>query len=685
MRKICLFVLLQINAVLGWAQVTYTLSSHREHVDKVINDAITEANRIKLADSKLSPLMKFAKKNIASDDKFADFDGSNSSIGLCPVNKSWRIENRNYRLPTPEEMIYIAPFFTSPKDMPRFTKSGKLYNNVETLNIENSGETTVYSDYMSKENVIYGLRFKKRADNEPTDNPYRLAYRYTLSGGALIIGIKQLGSAAGVKKVKDIADPKWWAAQNDIFLFTLPVKKEGVAYCTSGSSVLLIDKEAVRMSLMSNTSNFLTRPYIDIDKTYAANSTFMHYNISGTNITVDKTIDPTIVKHIGTELPNIDVYMRSCPFSVNLEYEGGKFPYGDIVSERLGSGALIYHIALKKNFSSDKRTMVFKIKNAAHIPQLEGKFTMTQMPIDINNVPDSIPADYLANNYLDSSGSLSGNFNSDIGQFDWEDAISYATFSVDDVDARSMSFDELGENKKYYHLPSLNNLSCVLPTSNKYFTRKYEVEEIDSMAYGIYNESPNTVTSSYYSNGDGVIYAVRPIRSWSSAAYRYQYKPKEGLVVDIIPLGSAAFKVKSAREISDGEIFTRPGVRTRIFRSDEDSSQSNRACGRIWTSTETPYSYDSDEAMAYEYDETGIYVKSLPKSTMLSVIPFLGEENTSDDQPDEEPTEPVSHKSNRVRRVPRKTRTSRPAVSVRKTVKSPSKGNNHIIVVDKTK
>lgn len=685
MRKICLFVLLQINAVLGWAQVTYTLSSHREYVDKVINDAITEANRIKIADSKLSPLMKFAKKNIASDDKFADFDGSNSSIGLCPPNKSWRIENRNYRLPTPEEMIYIAPFFTSPKDMPRFTKSGKLYNNVETLNIENSGETTVYSDYMSKENVIYGLRFKKRADNEPTDNPYRSAYRYTLSGGALIIGIKQLGSAAGVKKVKDIADPKWWAAQNDIFLFTLPVKKEGVAYCTSGSSVLLIDKEAVRMSLMSNTSNFLTRPYIDIDKTYATNRTFMHYNVSGTNITVDKTIDPTIVKHIGTELPNIDVYMRSCPSSVNLEYEGGKFPYGDIVSERLGSGALIYHIALKKNFSSDKRTMVFKIKNAAHIPQLEGKFTMTQMPIDINNVPDSIPADYLANNYLDSSGSLSGNSNSDIGQFDWEDAISYATFSVDDVDARSMSFDELGENKKYYHLPSLNNLSCVLPTSNKYFTRKYEVEEIDSMAYGIYNEFPNTVTSSYYSNGDGVIYAVRPIRSWSSAAYRYQYKPKEGLVVDIIPLGSAAFKVKSAQEISDGEIFTRPGVRTRIFRSDEDSSQSNRARGRIWTSTETPYSNDSDEAMAYEYDETGIYVKSLPKSTMLSVIPFLGEENTYDDQPDEEPAEPVSHKSNRVRRVPRKTRTSRPAASVRKSVKSPSKGNNHIIVVDKTK
>lgn len=678
MRKICLFVLLQINAVLGWAQVTYTLSSHREYVDKVINDAITEANRIKIADSELSPLMKFAKKNIASDDKFADFDGSNSSIGLCPPNKSWRIGNRNYRLPTPEEMIYIAPFFTSPKDMPRFTKSGKLYNNVETLNIENSGETTVYSDYMSKENVIYGLRFKKRADNEPTDNPYRSAYRYTLSGGALIIGIKQLGSAAGVKKVKDIADPKWWAAQNDILLFTLPVMEEGVAYCTSGSSVLLIDKEAVRMSLMSNTSNFLTRPYIDIDKTYATNRTFMHYNVSGTNITVDKTIDPTIVKHIGTELPNIDVYMRSCPSSANLEYEGGKFPYGDIVSERLGSGALIYHITLKKNFSSDKRTMVFKIKNAAHIPQLEGKFTMTQMPIDINNVPDSIPADYLANNYLDSSGSLTGNSNSDIGQFDWEDAISYANFSVDDVDTRSMSFDELCEKKKYYHLPSLNNLSCILPSHTKSFTEKYDLEEIDSMAYGIYDQDPNVVTSSYYSKGDGVIYAIRPIKSWSSAAFRYQYKPNEGLVVDMVPLGSAAFKVKSAQEISDGEIFSRSDVRTRIFRSNEKQS-----IGGIWTSTESPYA--PDEAMAYEYDKNGIYLRSESKSKILPVIPFLGEEKTTEEESDEESDEPVTRNPKRVRRVPRKTRTSRPAVSVRKIVKSPSKGNNHIIVVDKTK
>lgn len=680
MRKICLFVLLPINAVLGWAQVTYTLSSHREYVDKVINDAITEANRIKIEDSKLSPLMKFAKKNIASDDKFADFDGSNSSIGLCPPNKSWRIGNRNYRLPTPEEMIYIAPFFTSPKDMPRFTKSGKLYNNVETLNIENSGETTVYSDYMSKENVIYGLRFKKRADNEPTDNPYRSAYRYTLSGGALIIGIKQLGSAAGVKKDKDIADPKWWAAQNDIFLFTLPVKKEGVAYCTSGSSVLLIDKEAVRMSLMSNTSNFLTRPYIDIDKTYATNRTFMHYNVSGTNITVDKTIDPTIVKHIGTELPNIDVYMRSCPSSANLEYEGGKFPYGDIVSERLGSGALIYHITLKKNFSSDKRIMVFKIKNAAHIPQLEGKFTMTQMPIDINNVPDSIPADYLADNYLDTSGSLSGNSNSDIGQFDWDSAKSYAnSVEVEERMKQVLSFDDLDNVPlKYYHLPSLNNLSCILPSHTKSFTEKYDLEEIDSMAYGIYDQDPNVVTSSYYSKGDGVIYAIRPIKSWSSAAFRYQYKPNEGLVVDMVPLGSAAFKVKSAQEISDGEIFSRSDVRTRIFRSNEKQS-----IGGIWTSTESPYA--PDEAMAYEYDKNGIYLRSESKSKILPVIPFLGEEKTTEEESDEESDEPVTRKPKRVRRVPRKTRTSRPAVSVRKIVKSPSKGNNHIIVVDKTK
>ena len=109
MRKICLFILLQVYTVMGWAQETYTLAPHREYIDKVIDDAITYANQIKIVDSKLSPLMRFAKNNIASDVKFANFDGSDSFVGLCPPNKTWRIENRNYRLPTQDEMIYIAP------------------------------------------------------------------------------------------------------------------------------------------------------------------------------------------------------------------------------------------------------------------------------------------------------------------------------------------------------------------------------------------------------------------------------------------------------------------------------------------------------------------------------------------------------------------------------------------------
>ena len=78
-------------------------------------------------------------------------------------------------------------------------------------------------------------------------------------------------------------------------------------------------------------------------------------------------------------------------------------------------------------------------------------------------------------------------------------------------------------------------------------------------------------------------------------------------------------------------------------------------------------------------------MRSESKSKILPVIPFLGEEKTTEEESDEESDEPVTRKPKRVRRVPRKTRTSRPTVSVRKTVKSPSKGNNHIIVVDKTK
>lgn len=84
--------------------------------------------------------------------------------------------------------------------MPRFTKSNKVNNNRETLKLEDLPETTVYSDYASKDNVIYGLRFKKRADNEAADNPYRSAYRYTIVGNMLTINVKYIGADAHVKK-----------------------------------------------------------------------------------------------------------------------------------------------------------------------------------------------------------------------------------------------------------------------------------------------------------------------------------------------------------------------------------------------------------------------------------------------------------------------------------------------------
>lgn len=65
--------------------------------------------------------------------------------------------------------------------------------------------------------------------------------------------------------MKDIDDPNWWAAQSDIQVLTLPINEEGVAYCTNEEAYLLIDKETIRMSNESNTNNYRTRPYIDIE------------------------------------------------------------------------------------------------------------------------------------------------------------------------------------------------------------------------------------------------------------------------------------------------------------------------------------------------------------------------------------------------------------------------------------
>lgn len=259
--------------------------------------------------------------------------------------------------------------------------------------------------------------------------------------------------------------------------------------------------------------------------------------------------------------------------------------------------------------------MVFFIKNAEYVAALEGKFTITQEPIALNNLPDSVAPDYIADNYLNQYGAWSNNTDADIGKFEWDDAMNYANISTEN--------DENGTTT-FYHLPSLRNLSCVLPSTNKSFVESYEVEEVDSIAYGIYCKTPRPIMSSYYSSGDGTIYAIRPVNNWGSVAYRYRYNPQEGLVVDYIPMGSAAYSVKGASEISDGEIFSRSGVRSIVFNSTGCISQFAQPGGALWTSTENPC--DLDEAMAYEYDKTGIYIRSLPKSSMISAIPFQGEE-----------------------------------------------------------
>lgn len=80
----------------------------------------------------------------------------------------------------------------------------------------------------------------------------------------------------------------------------------------------------------------------------------MHFNISGKNIKVDKTMDPTIVEQLGKESPLIDVYVCSNPATSTLEYKDGMFPYGKITRQDLGYHSANFHITLTKNFSSEK-------------------------------------------------------------------------------------------------------------------------------------------------------------------------------------------------------------------------------------------------------------------------------------------------------------------------------------------
>ena len=674
-NRILVLTLICLNWLTANAQVsTYTLPSNKEQIDNLCQNDAEYAEKVRTEQMKQNHWDLFAKNNLASNEaSFTNEDNSNPAlVNGNRKNTIWEIDGVVYRMPTASEMSFIAaPYKLGPKDeMPLFNKSSKLYNNLEFVKIGHNGGKSFYSDYISKgKNTIYALRFKDNIEKKGEDNPDRWAYRYDLSETKLTVTMKYIGADSRIKKVKDIDDDEWWNGQTGKQVIVLPVYSGGVSYYINNEEFLNINNETVTISSQRMSTCFI-RPFVDIEKTYKKNMTYMHYNIYGENIKTDKSSDTEKVYQISPANPVIQVYAKGNPNAPLLKYDDAILKYGIVEKKSEDGGVSNYEIKLNKNLGIVERNLEFTMvcpEDERH----NKTFTVCQPILNIENIPDSIPSDFISEDYLDQEGSFMTSHNNEPGVFSFDDANMKACLNDGDHD---------------FHLPTMNNMNCIFPSSDKKFDTRYETEDTDTLQFGMFDKAPYAAKSSYFCKGDGLIYALRFKNSWLCSAFRYKFDPQNGLYVSIVPLGSQAYLLKNAREISDGEIFDRKECQTFLFKNLKEKTSEIGDGGALWTSTKDPYDPDYS-AFAIGFDKKKIYRTSVAQSCLLPVLPFIGKvEVTEKEIEPTEDTDTVVTVQPRIRRTNRSSGSSRNRSNNQSGRNNTTRtGSNHILIIDKTK
>ena len=488
-NRILVLTLICLNWLTANAQVTtYTLPSNKEQIDNLCQNDAEYAEKVRTEQMKQNHWDLFAKNNLASNEaSFTNEDNSNPAlVNGNRKNTIWEIDGVVYRMPTASEMSFIAaPYKLGPKDeMPLFNKSSKLYNNLEFVKIGHNGGKSFYSDYISKgKNTIYALRFKDNIEKKGEDNPDRWAYRYDLSETKLTVTIKYIGADSRIKKVKDIDDDEWWNGQTGKQVIVLPVYSGGVSYYINNEEFLNINNETVTISSQRMSTCFI-RPFVDIEKTYKKNMTYMHYNIYGENIKTDKSSDTEKVYQISPANPVIQIYAKGNPNAPLLKYDDAILKYGIVEKKSEDGGVSNYEIKLNKNLGIVERNLEFTMvcpEDERH----NKTFTVCQPILNIENIPDSIPSDFISEDYLDQEGSFMTSHNNEPGVFSFDDANMKACLNDGDHD---------------FHLPTMNNMNCIFPSSDKKFDTRYETEDTDTLQFGMFDKAPYAAKSSYFCN-----------------------------------------------------------------------------------------------------------------------------------------------------------------------------------------
>ncbi len=611
-----LFAAFFMTATPGRAQTSVVATSdNRDYIDQLFEQVDRKASLPLTLSRSYTPDQFFAVANLGLDARSWAQPGELG--GLFSYNKMpgvTIIDDMAFRLPTPDELGFLAPTMKSPEM--DFAYEGKAMGCREQVKLGNEAVQVFTSDYTSRgKGVIYGLRFRLTDEyDSDTNTDHRYAFRYELKPNELVISFKHVGNDKSVKKVRDVNSEKWWDQQDGVKTIQLPLVASGTTHymCTEGYCFTINERTLTLRP--RNEERCCVRPYLDAQATYDEMSRFFATTAYGSGLYVDKVVNPALVTAASYQPTTVNLYIRCNPGSVTLKQQGEDATWCTAEPLTATEHGAEYAIKLKPNYSQKERMATFVVKPSS-IDMRSTALTIRQPSLTIVQANGSSPIDFCAVSNVAASGG-------------WQKPSNGPADGLRSPDqmAAKVNYNEaltLADVNDYrsYHLPTLLEMNCIFPDTDIPLTQPVDNDVNETISFG--NSEGQAVTSSYFTGNRGTLYGLRFIGKPYCTAFRYRFLPGTGLEVSCLRVGQSIPEIKSAHDIAIDELYERNDARRFLFPATGTNFDDNEGTsGMLWTAT--PVS--KEEVTAIYFDANGIQRMNVdPFNTYISVRPFIGQ------------------------------------------------------------
>lgn len=584
-------------------QVKRSISYDNSFVDELCETLLSNFNLVKQEVETLPPTEFFSKRNL--DSNLKNWAASSSQSALLRKDQCegfFTIDERQYRLPTRQEMTILFP------DSKRVSLTGsvKIKDNAETVALTNGVAQQFYADYYGMGNdVVYALRFKA-APGKVATRDHLMAYRYERRRNAIGVYSVDVSQMTDVTNIKDISNDEWWSNQH-VNGVLLPLGENRTAtYLVKGDDNLVISTDGMGFDKGEETG--FARLICDYPATMNQQGDFLHYSLSGDNISVDDYTDGDSVSCISSMPARLRVYVRSNPGTPTLAYDGapladGNFAYGHVKREQSKEGVAEYVVTISKNMDASPRSFVLTLtadngqKSDIHVTQ--PAFAAT--PVTRH---EPIAADYF------TALAQDGN------------TIQLVDGGTKALKAMEDAVRQQSNSSK--HVTTKENLTGLVPATDLSLTAPVDIaNQEERISIGNATGEVHRVTSSYYGTGNGVVYALRFIGTAHPAAYRYSFAANEGLKIDILPL-DPSMKLDLKKDLTNDKLFARSAALHVVLPAcGGNKGEGQGQKGALWTSSRGA----DDRVAMLQYDASGMSFSMIaPDAVALNAIAMDGPE-----------------------------------------------------------